>query len=74
MLRRAGHIYVYFTYGMHWTLNIVARPKDYPTAVLIRGGIVFKSNKTFNGPAKLTKALKINSTLNGKTLSKKSGL
>lgn len=37
MFGEAGRWYVYFTYGMHWMLNIVAGPKDYPAAVLIRG-------------------------------------
>lgn len=32
-----GHAYVYFTYGAHWMLNVVAEPVDQPAAVLIRG-------------------------------------
>ena len=74
MFRSAGHIYVYFTYGMHWMLNIVTGPKDYPAAVLIRGGIDCNTNMPVNGPARLTKRLKINSTLNGRRLGHTSGL
>ena len=33
----AGMIYVYFTYGMYYMLNIVTGEEDYPDAVLIRG-------------------------------------
>ncbi len=68
MFGEAGTIYVYFTYGMHWMLNIVTGPKDYPAAVLIRGA------GEYDGPAKLTKALKIDKRLNNKTLGKKTGL
>ena len=33
----AGMIYVYFTYGMYYMLNIVTKEAEYPDAVLIRG-------------------------------------
>ncbi len=31
-----GFAYVYFNYGVHWMLNIVAEPCDHPAAILIR--------------------------------------
>ncbi len=74
MFSEAGHWYVYFTYGMHWMLNIVTGPKDYPAAVLIRGAVCRQDEKSINGPARLTKFLEIGKTLNGKSASKKSGL
>lgn len=37
MYMEGGFIYVYFTYGMYYMLNIVTGEKDYPDAVLIRG-------------------------------------
>ena len=68
MFRQAGTIYVYFTYGMHWMLNIVTEGKDYPAAVLIRG------IEHVSGPARLTKKFQIDKSLNGQKLGKKSGL
>lgn len=68
MFGPAGHWYVYFTYGMHWMLNIVTGPKDYPAAILIRGV------EGISGPARLTKALHIGKEMNGKPADRKSGL
>lgn len=68
MFEEAGRAYVYFTYGMHWMLNLTCGKVGYPAAVLIRGaGEVV-------GPARLTRALGIDKTLNTLPLTKKTGL
>lgn len=68
MFAKPGMIYVYFTYGMHFMLNISCDKEGYPSAVLIRGveGVV--------GPGRLTKRLQIDKILNTKFLGKTSGL
>lgn len=74
----AGFSYVYFTYGMHWMLNVVTEEKDFPAAVLLRAiepldGIQvmqrFRGGKDLRllgrGPACLTQALGITRAENG---------
>lgn len=68
MFGKAGRWYVYFTYGMHWMLNIVTGPEEYPAAVLIRG------TREISGPARLTRALRIDGRLNRKKSLRRSGL
>ncbi len=58
MYRKAGTIYIYLCYGVHWLLNIVTGEENEPEAVLIR------ACETKNGPGKLTKALGITGQLN----------
>jgi DNA-3-methyladenine glycosylase len=68
MFGEPGSFYVYFVYGMHWMLNIVTGRVDYPAAVLIRGV------QDIDGPARLTKALGISGSLNGKLANEKTGV
>ncbi len=78
MWGEAGHAYVYFTYGMHWCVNVVADRKEVPTACLLRAlepllGIEEMRKRRgrerlvdlCSGPAKLTEALGIDGKLDG---------
>ncbi|MCL4404105.1 DNA-3-methyladenine glycosylase [Patescibacteria group bacterium] len=68
MFGESGVWYPYFTYGMHWLVNIVTGPKEYPAAILIRGVEGIK------GPARVTKHFKIDGKVYGKPADKKTGL
>jgi DNA-3-methyladenine glycosylase len=75
-----GHLYVYFTYGMHYCCNVVTGPPWEGSAVLIRAAEPLGSVDVLerrraqqgvtltNGPAKLCQALDINKALNGHDL------
>jgi DNA-3-methyladenine glycosylase len=77
MYGKPGHAYIYFTYGMHYMLNLVTEAEGKPCAVLIRAvlpgdGIREMESRRkrqgaqlTNGPAKLCQALGIDKSLNG---------
>jgi DNA-3-methyladenine glycosylase len=78
MYGKPGVAYVYFTYGLHWMLNVVSEPIDSPAAILIRAleplegvDLMFQRRgprpltDLCRGPAKLTQALRIDKALNG---------
>ena len=88
MFGPVGKSYVYFTYGMYFMLNVVAKSKKQNAgAVLIRGiypqigtNVMMKNRgvkniqNISNGPGKLTIAMGITMKLHNKDLTKKSEL
>ena len=78
-----GHLYVYFTYGMHYCANVVFGPDGEASAVLLRGltpltgldamraarGPAARSDRDLcNGPGKLCQALGLDRTFDGADL------
>ncbi|MDD3693833.1 MAG: DNA-3-methyladenine glycosylase [Candidatus Pacebacteria bacterium] len=82
MFGESGHLYVYFTYGMHYCCNVVASSSGYGAGVLIRAvepvegiEIIQKLRKNkmpiknlTNGPGKLCQGLGIDKKFNGHDL------
>jgi DNA-3-methyladenine glycosylase len=82
MFGPAGHLYVYFTYGMHYCGNIVVGDEGYGAGVLLRavepleGREILEKRRgktgieVTNGPAKLCQALGIDKHMAGHDLKK----
>ena len=84
MFLMGGHLYVYFTYGMHYCANIVTESENHGSAVLLRAlepvmGLetlrnnrkrLLKEKDLTNGPAKLCQAFGITKQLNKADLTK----
>ena len=73
MYGRPGYAYVYFTYGMHFMLNVVTEEVGFPAAVLIRAlepltGFDHGDPRPAAGPGKLCRAMSIDKSLNGVSL------
>jgi DNA-3-methyladenine glycosylase len=68
MFGHPGILYIYLVYGLHWMLNVVTGPVDFPAAVLIR------SVDGICGPGRLSRTLGITDALNGWVASEPSGL
>lgn len=82
MYLEGGHAYVYFTYGMHWCMNVVTQEADTAEAVLLRGAeplhgvesmrkrrpAAKRDRDLMNGPGKLCAALGIDRALDGVSL------
>jgi|SRR5687768_1624379 len=82
MFREGGFAYVYLCYGIHHLFNVVTNRAETPEAVLVRAleplhGVEEMKNRRnmlqnnfhlTSGPGKLTKALGIGRSFNGKSL------
>ncbi|MGO1972768.1 MAG: DNA-3-methyladenine glycosylase [Propionibacteriaceae bacterium] len=81
-----GHAYVYFSYGMHWAINMVCGPAGTASGVLLRAGAVLTGvevarsrrggvpdGRLARGPACLTQALGITSDQAGVDLFAEAG-
>jgi DNA-3-methyladenine glycosylase len=73
-----GHLYVYFTYGMHFAANVVCGPEGTASGILLRAGEVVagvglarcrrgrsSDRDLARGPGRLAQALGLNAAFNG---------
>ena len=76
-----GHLYVYFTYGMHFCMNLVTQTAGVPQAVLLRAALPVRGEEivvarragragrdVLDGPARLCQGLGVGRDLNGADL------
>ncbi len=79
MFGRAGTLYVYRSYGIHWCANVTTGPEGEGSAVLIRAGEPLEGADVMatrrgrvthlaDGPGKLCQALAVDGTLDGTDL------
>jgi DNA-3-methyladenine glycosylase len=82
MYLEGGHAYVYFTYGMHWCMNVVTQEEGTAEAVLLRGAEPVRGTEAMyarrvkakkdrdlmSGPGKICQAMEIDKRLDGESL------
>jgi DNA-3-methyladenine glycosylase len=87
MFGRPGHLYVYFTYGMHFCMNVVTGRVGEGSAVLLRAGEPEEGIETMaalrgrdsvrdlcSGPARWCQAFSVDRELDGADLVDKAGI
>ena len=82
MYLEGGHAYVYFTYGMHWCMNVVTQEEGTAEAVLLRAAEPLRGHEfmysrrakakkdwdLMSGPGKICQALDIDKRFDGESL------
>lgn len=82
MFGRAGHAYVYFTYGNHWMLNVTCGHEGECAAVLIRGAMPISGTEAMwarrskarreqdllSGPGKIAQAIGVDGAFSGEDM------
>ena len=70
LYKKAGTVYAYLIYGMHYCLNIVTEKENYPSAVLIRGvltedNVQHRVSHIVSGPGRVCRHFGVEKTFNG---------